>query len=311
MEIVKILRTLWHRRVLVGAVALLAIVVGVLLAYHPGLPPKSRKYEVGIATVRILVDTPKTVIAEVNPKGSETLGSRASVITNVMAEGEVKAAIARHAGLRPAQLHAVAAAAIEPSTLNPKDLNDPEAHLLTIGVLINSDGMQLPIIKIDAQAPDVAGATKLANAAVSGLREYLDSKAASEKISNARRLRVTGLGPAQARVQVRGPGRLVALAAMLFIFLGGCGAILLGSALARGWRQAAAEEAEDIDSGGPAGGPATFFDGKAPVELFSSDRGAADPTGSDEPWDLPADPFASTPSVSGGDADSGRAAKTA
>jgi hypothetical protein len=116
-------------------------------------------------------------------------------------------------------------------------------------VITNPDGEQLPIIETDVQAPDEASATKLANATITGLTDYLDKRAAADQdVDERRRLRVSGLGSAQATVAARGPGRAVAVAAAIVIFLAGCASILLVSALARSWRAAeVSEQAETID----------------------------------------------------------------
>lgn len=243
MELVTILRSLWRLRLLVGIVAFAATVVGWMLAYQFSFPPQSRSDKVGIATVRVLVDTPKSQVVEVAPKGSETLGSRANVLANLMVDGELKAAIARRAGLRPNQLFA----ATEPAPGDPAVTPvDPKAHSLMAGVVTNSDSAELPIIKLEAQAPDTEQAINLANAAVTGLGDYLDSKAAGEEVSDGRRLQVSGLGAAQAHVATRGTSRLMALGAAIFVILSGCTAILVGSALVRGWRQAAAAERGEL-----------------------------------------------------------------
>ena len=113
MEAVTILRELWRRRLLVAAVAFAAVLVGFLLSYRVGLPPEPRQYKVGVATARVLVDTPQSQVIKVDPKGSDTLGLRASVLANLMVEGEARAAIARRAGLKPRQLKAVSELATE------------------------------------------------------------------------------------------------------------------------------------------------------------------------------------------------------
>jgi hypothetical protein len=241
---VTILRELWRRRVAVGLIALQAIALGMLLAYKPSLPPVSRAYKVGTATAHILVDTPDSQVVEVAPKGSETLGQRAGLLSNLMAEGEVEAAIARRAGLRSNELLAVAHAGIDPQSVTPKQKQGPNVNLLTTSVLTNDSGEQLPIIEVTAQAPDAERAARLANAAVAGLGDYLDSKAAVERVSDARRLRVRGLGAAGAREALRGPSQVVALAAAIFIFVFECALLLVISALARGWR--AASEQDDL-----------------------------------------------------------------
>jgi hypothetical protein len=243
MEAVTILRELWRRRATVGLVALAAILFGLVLTFRLELPPQSRQYEVGIATARVLVDTPQSQVIKVDPKGSETLGLRANVLANLMVEGEAKAAIARRAGLEPRRLLAIAESALEPQTVSKKALRNPKINLLTTRVVTNLDGEQLPIIEIEAQAPTAARAKTLANATVTGLSDYLEAKvAAGEEVDARRRLRVSGLGSAQATVSTRGPSPAVGVGVAIFVFLGGCAAILLASALVRGWRQAEAAE---------------------------------------------------------------------
>ena len=241
MEAVTILRELWRRRVLVGALAIVCVLVGLALTYTVSFPPESRKYEVSIATARILVDTPDSQVVDVAPRGSDTLGMRANLFANLMVAGNVKAIIARKAGLRPGQLQAgVESEATVPAALTSA-LENPNAHVLTTRVTTSADGV-LPIVELEAQAPDAKGAVKVASAAVVGLRTYLDSKAATEDIEHARRLRVTGLGTPQVEEAVRGPRRLVALGAAVFLFCLGCAAIALGPRLAGSWRAAAARD---------------------------------------------------------------------
>ena len=48
---------------------------------------------------------------------------------------------------------------------------------------------------------------------------------------------------------VRGPSLLAALLAGVFVFVAGCGAILLGGALMRGWRASAVDDYLPLDSG--------------------------------------------------------------
>ena len=95
-------------------------------------------------------------------------------------------------------------------------------------MLATPDRFRLPIIEIEAQAPDAMAAAGLAKAAITGLSDYLDSKAATEKVQDAERLRVTGLGSPQAREVVRGPRLMFAIAAALFVFGAGCDPGLLG-----------------------------------------------------------------------------------
>src|SRR3954464_987519 len=247
MDIVTILRDLWRRRLLVVGVYLIALLAGIAVVYQISFPPKleSRKYEVGVATAKILVDTPSSQVVEVAPKGSDSLGVRANLLASLMVDGVVKSAIAQRAGLAPNQLVGVTDAATEPGPPAPPPRRD--AFVLKTQVLTNTTGDQLPIIQLDAQAPDRAGAATLANAAIAGLRDYLDSKAALQQIPNADRLQVTGLGAPVATVAVRGPSNVLAIVVVIFVFGLGCACILAALALSRGWRAASERERLAVD----------------------------------------------------------------
>jgi hypothetical protein len=244
METVTTLRELWRHRALVAVVALASIFAGYATAYKVSLPPESRSFEAGIATGRILVDTPDSQVVDVQPKGSGTLGIRAGVLANLMTEGDVKAAIAERAGLRPDQLRAGVEVDGELPAVLTNAAGNPNAHLLTTRPAVNPDGTPLPMIDIHAQAPTPRDAATLAKASVSGLNDYLDSKAAGEDVPEARRLDVTGLGAPQVQEETLGERRLLAVAATIVSFLLGCAAILVVPRLARDWRLARTLEVE-------------------------------------------------------------------
>ena len=115
---VTILQDLWRCRRLVAVFGLVAVLIGGFVAYHPGVPPQSRAHHVGEGHLQILVDTPASQVVEVETEGSSSLGSRASLIANLMVAGEVKQAIAR-AARRPQQLIAISEAAAAPAAPAP------------------------------------------------------------------------------------------------------------------------------------------------------------------------------------------------
>lgn len=240
---ITILRELWYRRTVVAIFAAVAIVVGGLVAFRPSLPPESRTYEVGEATARILLDTPASQAVEVAPKGSETLGARANLLANLMAEGDIKAAIAKRAGLEPDELYAFGPSSIGGEAA-PAGSRARDANLLTMSVLTDDIGGQLPIIDIDAQATDARTAAALANAAVAGLQDYLVTKAAADRVDDARRLQARALGAAQAADVARGPSAILAAFVTIFLFVLLCGLLLLVSNLVRVWRMASDVEDE-------------------------------------------------------------------
>ena len=240
MDLVKILRDLWRLRYIVVVVWLVALLAGTLMIYRvsPG-KLESRRYVVGVATTRVLIDTPSSQVVDVSPKGSDTLGVRANLIASLMVDGVFKDAIARRAGLRPDRL-----VGISRNDADQSQAPSPPArgNVLTTRLLSNVDGDQLPIVEIDTQAADAGRAARLANAAVAGLREYLDQRAAIEQVPPARRLRVSGLGPAQASAVTRGPSRALAFGVVIFVFGIGCALVLGGLALVRGWRALAQDD---------------------------------------------------------------------
>jgi hypothetical protein len=235
---VTILRNLWRLRAAVVVILLVAMFVGTAVEFRISpFPPKleSRRYEVGVANARVLVDTPTSDIIAVAPKGSDTLAARATLLANLMVDGVIEDAIAKRAGLNPDKLIGISGSAdTDPTAPKP----GPKDDTLTAGVAIDGSGDQLPIITISTQAPDVSGAARLANAAIAGLNAYLDSQAAVQGVRPGDRLRVSGLGGAQAGISVRGPSRLVAMIVTLFIFALGCGVLLVVHALMRDWHAA-------------------------------------------------------------------------
>ncbi|MGI8730364.1 MAG: hypothetical protein ACR2LK_10310 [Solirubrobacteraceae bacterium] len=231
MNTVKILRELWRSRVAVAAVTALAFVLATLATHRPGMPPSSRQYTVGVASARILVDTPTSQVVAVGGLGSESLGQRAIILSAVMVGGDAKAVIARRAGLAPNQLTAVAGAETDAGGVRPG--SGSSVHVLTTRLVRDASGSQLPIIEAEARAPGAAEATRLIHAAIEGLNEYLDKDATQQQVKIARRLRVSTLGIVPARTERRGPGLPIAIFVGLLTLFGGCGAIIVVTRVSR------------------------------------------------------------------------------
>lgn len=253
MRSIKILRQLWRHKLLVVAVGLVATIAGMVVMFKlPSL--QSRSYVVSVATGQILLDTPDSQVVAVSPKGSDTLGVRAGLIASLMVGGTVESAIAQHAGLSLSQLGGKTGAATQgpallggSSPVSSATPSGPDAYVLTTNTLTDNTNNPLPIIQFTAQAPNSAAALRLANATITGLREYLDSKAATERIPDAGRMRITGIGAPQVTTQTRGPTALVAILVVLFVFALGCAAIVGLPMLARSWRAAGAFEEQERD----------------------------------------------------------------
>ena len=252
MELVKILREVWSRKRLLALVLGISILTGLLLAYRPGVPPQSRQYQVSIASSSILVDTSNSQVVDVGGRGPDlpTLASRANLLGNLMTVGPLKNAVAKDAGISPADLVVVPPANAETpgvaptpvSTSQSRKVPDAEAMILTL-----STDDTLPILHVVAQAPDPAVAGKLSAGTIVELRKYLGSVAASQQIPAAQQLVVRQFGNSLVGTTTRGLPRSVALVATILLALLGCGAIVGGSWFVRSWRQI--DEAEKASGG--------------------------------------------------------------
>ena len=208
-------------RLEVVALALVALVIGGLVAYQPSLPPKSRQYSVGTSSVRILVDTTDSQVVAIappdQPAAAENLGGHASLLAQLLSQGVAKAAVAKHAGVAPDKLIMIA-----PTEPNQK-AESPVRHsrtadVLAIHTLNNDSGEPLPIIGVDAQAANGERAARLASAAVAGLEDYLKSKAAADGVPPDRQLLVRALSVAQGRDVTRGPSTTIAIGVAILVF---------------------------------------------------------------------------------------------
>ena len=205
------------------------MLVGLALTYTVSLPPESRKYEVGTPPPGSSSTLP-TRRSSTSLQGVGHPRLRANLLANLMTEGDVKARIARRPACGPVSCGPASSTGELPA-MSQVPRGAADAHLLTTRLESNSDGVPLPMIELEAQAPDPAS-RPTGERGGHRPRSYLDSKAATEDYRRAS-ARVTGLGEPQVREAVRGPRHLVALGAALFVFLCGCAAILIVPAIAR------------------------------------------------------------------------------
>lgn len=278
MDLVTHLRELWRRRIYVAAGLALALLVGALMVFKvspSGI--ESRQYYVGVASARILVDTPDSQVVDLDPRGAEVLAARASLLANVLATGPVKTMVAQSADVPVDRFAAVARSAVDPTAPAPAG-EGAAPRVPKDGYSLISDADEtLPIISIDTQAPTAKQAAALADGTVVGLRAYLKSVASRQEIPGARQIVVTQMGPAQTATVLRGPRRLAAFAAVIVIFLLSCAAILAAAGLTRTWRRAAVTDDVVLER----------FDGYEPDDEPSQDvgrrtRAARDPEAADD-----------------------------
>ena len=249
------LREMWqeavrHKRLIWLALGI-SIFLGAFVAYRPGLPPESRQYTVWLQSADILVDTADSQV--VDSKGPDFLGlaGRTSLLGNLIATKPLRTAIADTAGVDANTLVVVPPAnttaatsggvALTPTpvtTAASREVPDSEATVLTV-----STDASLPILRVTAQAPDAATASKLTTATSTELSQHLRTVGASEQIPAARKLVLRPLAAPNPAPATRGTPRSMGILVAILLALLGCGAIVAAPMVARRWRSAA-EEAE-------------------------------------------------------------------
>jgi len=283
MGLAAIILELRARRRAVACVAVLAILAGGAIGYNlTSFPPKSKQYAVGTGSAQVLIDTPQSQLVAVNPPGSITIGTRAVLLANLMVNGTIKNLIAQQAGLAPGRLYGIAESGTDagsaPTSIST-GVPPARGYVLTTNVLSDTAldsspaGSELPIIDIETQAPDAAGAARLANAAVAGLQQYVASQANADGLSASQRLLVKSFAAVQAAETTRGAGTGTVLVIALVVFVGGCALILLIPRLKKASQAgstAGSFDETDLRFNGMPAGFGTFQDPTSRIDPFPS-----------------------------------------
>lgn len=243
MELVAIARVLWARRRMVGAGALVAVAAGFLTAYSVSiLPPRieSRASQGGAALARVLVDTPRPLVADARVRAAGTIRSRAILLGGLMETDQGRGAIARRAGVDAGDVGVVGPGLDGPTAVTPlaqaaSEVTAPSDDYL---VVITIDP-QISVVSISTRAPDVTAATVLADAAVG----ELTALAGNQSSGHRRLVDVERLGPPSVESDPAGPGKAKSMATGAVVFVLWCSAVVLLNAgrerRRHGWQAAA------------------------------------------------------------------------
>jgi hypothetical protein len=246
VDTVLFLRLLIRHRRLLAIIAVVAVLVGSLTVMRPGIPPQSRQYDVGVASARVLIDTPNSQVVDLGQKEDVNAGvlpARAVLLANLLTTSPLRDEIAHRSRVSAKRLYATNDVASAPGTTTPAptDGSAPPDGPNAWALKADTD-LSLPLITVHAQAPTPADAARLADSAVAVLRDHVASVSAQESVPAARQLVVKVLGGAQAGTETHGPSRLIGIALALFVFLLGCAGVMLLSTLASQWYAAQADE---------------------------------------------------------------------
>jgi hypothetical protein len=249
MDLIRILNELWNRRWWVLAATVVAALVAISTNYK--LPSfEKRALLTGAASSQVLIDSQTSAIADVD-RDPGPLANRAVVLAQYMSSAEARTQIAERMGLSPTQISADGPF----STLTDRSTYQatpagPRANQLTeenaVYRLVFDAQLSLPIISIYTQAPDANGATGLASAATSVLTGYVTEL--DRGIPKGRRITVSKLGQPEGGTVNDGANPILAFLAFVGVMVVLCTLIVLGSGLARQWREMKASD----DDGGAA-----------------------------------------------------------
>jgi hypothetical protein len=234
LDLATALRELWNRRQWVAIVAVVALAAAIITTHRVELVPPSlqkRSLEFGAAATQILIDSPRSSLADLNREFTP-LAERAQVFAQFMTSPPVKDAIAREAGVPPSVVTAETSLATSnlPATAVEPDQGERANELLAEGIgyrLTFEARESLPVVSVRAQAPTAKEAIGLADAAVVGLRSYLQRAEAREQVPERQRVRAVQLGQAKGGLVNSGVNRLLAAMAFFAVFGVGCVMILL------------------------------------------------------------------------------------
>lgn len=246
------MRTVSRHRV--GALASLTIALAVALlsvatisVFPPGV--HSRSHELAAASTELLVDTPRSLLADVREDAEvlESFADRAVLLGNVMARGQVRAHIAQRVGIPANAL--IVEAPLTPSQPRARRV-EPDSEKHVTDILASPDQYRLsiqadptvPLLDIYTEAPTTTSAAALANSAVDGLRAYGDQVAKDSGTPVGDQLHLVQLGRAEGEVINGGANPQIAGVAFLLSFAACCVSLVYLDRVRAGWRMASRSE---------------------------------------------------------------------
>jgi hypothetical protein len=221
-----LLRALWRQRIAVGAGALLAILVAIA-----GMQRAAGGATAVSSSIKVLIDTPNSLVVDAKARGSMTIDSRAQLLGSLMAEDRAKLAIARGAGLRPSELAVVeSGAAASPNVVTPLAEQAVAATMPASPYLVSIEiDPNLPILSIAAVAPTRDRAGRLGRVAFNALPSVARRAPGGDS-----GMRIERLGRPLVAVEAAEGGRVKAVGGALVFFILWClGCVLLDGVLRR------------------------------------------------------------------------------
>jgi len=229
------------QRIVVGLGLLVAVAAGAFVIV--GLPKKAG-YPAANASGQVLLDTTDSQLVTAASQEAINLPMRASLLGDFLATAQGTSLLARDAHIAPSELTVVSPTALDPPAFqSPLEVKaapfsaaatTPYVVLLSSNLLTAVQDDPTPVLLIQTQAPDLAGATALVDAATSAMNSIL----ASAGSAHGSPFVVRTVTPAHMIVIPKRSRRPVyAVIGGLVIFLLWYGAATVGSGVARRMRR--------------------------------------------------------------------------
>lgn len=230
MELLPILRLLSRRPILVAFGAAAAIAVGVLAA-------TGKTEESGTASVRLVLDTAKSQLIHQAPSGADTLTWRTVLLADLAGSMPVTDRIANEVGIQRSELVVVQpelSAPVMPATLPTRAATvagvTSEKYVLTV-----SFDELLPIISLEAAAPNRRAAVRLVEAATGALEDTGTTAPATPGLQG---LVVESMGPVRSKAIIHKPQPLLGVGLAIALFGIWAAGVALIPRLLSAWRHA-------------------------------------------------------------------------
>jgi hypothetical protein len=231
--------------VFVAALAAVWSVAAISLS-PPRLTP--RALDIASAETQVVVDTPYSTVVDLRQgvNDIDPLTQRALLVGTLMSTEAVREDIAKRAHLAPERLQVVAPRTPDQPrpTAQSGEKKGPGDLLQTTDQyrLDIESNPTIPLLSIIAQAPTAAAAARLANSAVSGLRDYVNELVASERTPDDVQITLRQLGSAHGEVVNHGVQPQVAAVVFMLVLALSCATSIVIARVRRGWRVAVAAE---------------------------------------------------------------------
>ncbi len=245
MELARVIRELWSRKLLLAVGVLIAAGAAVFSVHGKPLTYSS-------ASTQALVDSEESVLGNV-AQSSEALSSRAQVYANFMAGPAILDIVGRQVGLSGDQIYAAGPV----NAQEPRVEQEPTALKRNVQLTgetkpyrLNYEAQgNLPTITIYSQAPTTSQAVALANAAVVGLQRYVAQVESTGGVPKGKRVVIRQLGPATGGVVDGGISKTLAAMVFVAVFLLWCALMLYATRFRKAWRESALVRDEDDAEG--------------------------------------------------------------